>query len=190
MPSLPSAGAQPSRQTPMVSFPRRLRPRPPLPLSCHALAGCLELDVVWRFPSAAAALHTHALDQPPSSAAGEEAGLGGLAPAQAASWRLLALSTSYERYTGHRGFVLRAGAQPGSTEQPACSPPPVPLCCHAPMSAAGHARWPVASIEVTRLQPRQQEHSTPSTCSGQAAPLPPPTVTGRRCSAAHFGGHR
>jgi hypothetical protein len=61
-------------------------------------AGCLELDVVWRFPSASEALQAQA-------AAGSEA----LAPLHAAQWRLLALSGSYERDTGHRGFVLRAG---------------------------------------------------------------------------------
>ena len=64
----------------------------------HLPAGCLELDVVWRFPSASEALQAQA-------PAGSEA----LAPLHAAHWRLLALSGSYERDTGHRGFVLRAG---------------------------------------------------------------------------------
>ncbi|PRW58940.1 serine threonine- kinase Nek1 isoform X5 [Chlorella sorokiniana] len=66
--------------------------------------GCLELDVVWRFPSAAAALQSAAAA---GELLGEEAASASLAPQQAAEWRLLALSDSYERDTGHRGFVLR-----------------------------------------------------------------------------------
>ncbi|KAL4425754.1 hypothetical protein ABPG75_009770 [Micractinium tetrahymenae] len=74
--------------------------------------GCLELDVVWRFPSAAGAVHTHALEPPHASAAAAEAGSDSLVPAEAADWRLLALSTSYERDSGHRGFVLRPVDKP------------------------------------------------------------------------------
>lgn len=62
---------------------------------------------MWRFPSVTAALHTHTGE--PSSTPDAEAGPGGLAPADAAEWRLVALGTSYERDTGPRGFVLRAG---------------------------------------------------------------------------------
>jgi len=69
-------------------------------------AGCLELDVVWRFPSAAAALQASV---GAGELLGEEAASASLAPAHAAEWHLLALSDSYERDTGHRGFVLRPG---------------------------------------------------------------------------------
>lgn len=60
-------------------------------------AGCLELDVVWRFGTAASALQAMSAS--------------GLKPAQTTDWRLLALTESYERDTGHRGFVLRPGKQ-------------------------------------------------------------------------------
>lgn len=69
-------------------------------------AGCLELDVVWRFPSAAAALQAAGAA---GELLGEETASASLAPALAAEWRLLALSDSYERDSGHRGFVLRPG---------------------------------------------------------------------------------
>lgn len=73
--------------------------------------------MVWRFPSAAAALGAHA-------AAGELLAVpvpsASLAPGEAAAWRLLALGDTYERDSGHRGFVLR----PGTLPRPAWLPAP------------------------------------------------------------------
>jgi hypothetical protein len=65
-------------------------------------AGCLELDLVWRFPSAADALQAQA------GVEGQE-DLPPRPHARAATWRLLALGSEYERDNGHRGFVLRPG---------------------------------------------------------------------------------
>ncbi|KAL4859894.1 26S proteasome non-ATPase regulatory subunit 13 A [Chlorella vulgaris] len=62
--------------------------------------GCLELDLVWCFPDATTALQAHAADD------GQPGSVTCCVPAQATDWRLLALGASYERDSGHRGFVL------------------------------------------------------------------------------------
>lgn len=131
--------------------------------------GCLELDLVWRFPSAAAALQAHAGG---GEAAPSEAAPAGLAPAEASEWRLLALGDAYERDTGHRGFVLRPGKRPG---------PPLqswPACVGCPVQ--GHTCSTSPAAARPPCNPRQ--------CSGQAAPLPAAAVGRGAARAAHPGG--
>lgn len=157
-------------------------------------AGCLELDVVWRFPSAAAAVHAHGVE--PSSDDGsdtEVACAGSLAPADAAHWRLLALGTSYERDTGHRGFVLRAGEGLARAQR-------LPECLwRLPSAVTCSAAGQGGLLADGRRFSRKPLRGSPTTLSllmlcptapsrsGQAAPLPAPAVADVRRGAAHPG---
>ena len=91
---------------------KQLLTAPPLQPSC---TGCLELDVVWRYASAADALAALAPADDAVAAVAAVASTADLVaerapePSEAAEWRLLALSSTYERDSGQRGLVLRPG---------------------------------------------------------------------------------
>lgn len=70
---------------------------------------CLELDLVWRFNSGAAALAAEAAEEERREvgAVGEASEAPHLSPSAAEEWRLAALGQGHERDTGLRGFLLR-----------------------------------------------------------------------------------